>query len=68
MKILETEIEFLKILIFDLQEFNFENDGPYPSKIFGGYSNVWGGTLFEPTKSEVKLYNSLDIDILNTSN
>lgn len=50
--------------IFDLQEFNFENDGPYPSKIFGGYSNVWGGTLFEPTKSEVELYNSLDIDIL----
>ena len=38
-------------------------NGPYASKIFGGFSNVWGGTVFPPSESEKKIYSDLGIDI-----
>ena len=30
---------------------------------FGGFSNVWGGTVFEPKKREIETYKTLGIDI-----
>jgi len=42
----------------------FSNDlFPSPSKCFGGFSNVWGGTVFEPKEKEIAIYKSLGIDI-----
>ena len=39
------------------------NDFPLPSKSFGGFSNVWGGTMFAPTNFEVNKFSELNIDI-----
>ena len=42
----------------------FSNNAyPSPSKSFGGFSNVWGGTVFEPKKREIETYKTLEIDI-----
>lgn len=42
----------------------FSNDlFPSPSKSFGGFSNVWGGTVFEPKEKEIEAYKSIGIDI-----
>ena len=50
--------------IYDKSNLKSNELGPYSSKIFGGYSNVWGGTAFPPSKIEKSIYDELEINIL----
>ena len=50
--------------IYDKSNLKSKELGPYSSKIFGGYSNVWGGTAFPPSNIEKSIYDELEINIL----
>ena len=52
-----------EIEIYDNAKTFSNNAYPSPSKSFGGFSNVWGGTVFEPKKREIETYKTLGIDI-----
>jgi hypothetical protein len=41
---------------------------PFSSKSFGGFSNVWGGTIFYPTNTELEKFTLLNIDIMKYIN
>ena len=49
--------------VYDKSGFNNSETGPFSSKMFGGYSNVWGGTAFPPSNMEENIYKNLDIDL-----